>query len=279
MAILANRIKVKNNLIELSKFSIYSTKRFVAIILLAFSFYLLYFSTPKAMSSAILESVGRILSAGTLIYDETINSFHWLERRLSYFKDLEAENLRLKLRLSQMQKTMRAASDLQAENRALKKLLNVTDNVNKAFITAKIVALSASPFSSSAMFQSGSNQGVKVNDVVLGNAGLIGRISEVSENYSSAVLIDDHDSRIPVITGKSRIRGIVARQDDNLKIIYLEPGHDISIGEIVYTSGDGKIFPRGMPVATIVETTDNSAIIEPIERLNKLEYVIIESNS
>lgn len=279
MAILANRIKIRNNLLELSKFIVYSVGRFFTIILLASSCYLLYFSIPKPISNIILETAGRTLSAGSLIYNETVNSFRWMNSRLSYFKDLETTNLKLKLKIEHLQKTIQITSDLQAENRALKQMLNVTNDVTRDFVTAKVIGISNTPFASSATLQSGSKNNIKVNDIVRGSSGLIGRISEVSENYSTAILINDHNSRIPVMTSKSKVKGIIARQDDNLKIIYLEEDHDISVGETVYTSGDGKIFPKGIPVATIVKIAGNTAFVKAVEQFNKIEYVVIESNS
>lgn len=266
-------------MLELSKFIIYSVGRFFTIILLASSFYLLYFSIPKPISNIILETAGRTLAAGSLIYNETINSFRWINSRLSYFKDLEATNLKLKLKIAHLQKTIQITSDLQSENRALKQMLNVTNDVARDFVTAKVIGISNTPFASSATLQSGSKNNIKINDIVRGSSGLIGRISEVSDNYSTATLINDHNSRIPVVTSRSKVKGIIARQDDNLKIIYLEEGHDISVGETVYTSGDGKIFPKGIPVAKIVKITNNAAFIETIEQFNKIEYVVIESNS
>lgn len=279
MAILANRIKIKNNLLELSKFIIYSVGKFFTIILLAISFYLLYFSIPKPISNIILEMAGKTLSAGALIYNETINSFKWMNSRLSYFKDLETTNLKLKLKIAHLQKTIQITSDLQAENRELKKILNVVNDVNREFVTAKVIGVSNTPFASSATLQSGNKNNIKVNDIVRGTSGLIGRISEVSDNYSTAILINDHNSRIPVVTGKSKVKGIISKHDDSLKIIYLEDDHDISVGETVYTSGDGKIFPKGIPVAIIVKITNNTAFAQPIEQFNKIEYVVIESNS
>lgn len=279
MAILANRVKIRNNLLELSKFIIYSIGRLFTIILLISSFYLLYFSLPKPISNIILETTGKTLSAGALLYNETINSFKWLNSRLSYFKDLETTNLKLNLKIAHLQKSIQITSDLQAENRALKKILHVVNDINRDFVTAKVIGISSAPFTNSAVLQSGSKNNVKVNDIVRGATGLIGRISEVSDNYSTVLLINDHNSRIPVIAGNSKVKGIIARQDNDLKVIYLQEGHDISLGETLYTSGDGKIFPKGIPVATIVKITNDAAFIEPIEQLNKIEYVVIESNS
>ena len=279
MAILANRIKNRNNLFELSKFIIYSIGRFSTIILLSSSCYLLYFSIPKPISNIVIETAGKTLSAGSLIYNKTVNSFRWVNSRLSYFKDLEVTNLKLKLQVVHLQKTIQITSDLQAENRTLKQMLNVTKDVAKNFVTAKVIGISSTPFASSVTLQSGSRNNIKINDIVRGSSGLIGRISEVSENYSTAVLINDHNSRIPVVTSTSKAKGVIARQDDNLKIIYLEEDHNISVGETLYTSGDGRIFPKGITVATIVNITGNTASVKEVEQFNKIEYVVIESNS
>ena len=278
MAILANRVKIRNNLLELSKFVIYSVGKFFTIILLVSSFYLLYFSLPKPISNIILETAGRTLSAGSLLYNETINSFKWMNSRLSYFKDLETTNLKLKLKVAHLQKTIQITSDLQSENRALKQMLHVVNDVTREFDTAKVIGVSSAPFTNSAVLQSGSKNNVKVNDIVRGVSGLIGRISEVSDNYSTVLLINDHNSRIPVIAGNSKVKGIIARQDNDLKVIYLQEGHGISVGETLYTSGDGKIFPKGIPVATIVKIANDTAFVEPVEQLSKIEYVVIESN-
>ena len=40
-----------------------------------------------------------------------------------------------------------------------------------------------------------------------------------------------------------------------------------------------KIFPKGIPVATIVNITGNTASVKAVEQFNKIEYVVIESNS
>jgi len=279
VAILANRIKIRNNLLDLGKFVIYSVGKLFTIILLITSFYLLYFSMPKTVANVLMEGVGKTLSIGSTIYGETINRFKWANSRLSYFKDLEAENLKLKLRVAYLQKTKQITSDLQSENRDLRKILHVTKNVKRNFVTAKVIGISNSPYASSALLQSGEQNGVKLDNIVRGRSGLIGRISEVSENYSTVLLVNDHNSRIPVVASASKIKGILAKQGDDLKIIHLEEGHDLTVGETIYTSGDGKIFPKGIPVATVVKVGDNTAFVETIEQFNKIEFVVIESNS
>jgi rod shape-determining protein MreC len=278
MAILANRIKIRNNMLELSKFVIHLIKKTFTIILLLSCMYLLYFSTPKTISNIVLETVGKMLSIGSLIYNETTNSFMWINNRLLYFKDIEATNFKLRSKIAYLEKRLKLDLDLRSENSALKTILNMKNEVTRDFVTAKVIGLSNSPFASSAILQSGIKNNIKINDIVRGSLGLVGRVSEVSEHYCVATLIGDHNSRIPAITNRSKTKGILARQGDNLQIIYLEEGHKIFVGETVYTSGDGKIFPQGLPIAKVVKVTDNTALVESIEELSKIEYVVIESN-
>lgn len=276
MAILANRVKIRHSFIELGKFVIYSLKKTLTIILLTTSFYLLHFSVPKPVSNIILETVGRIQSASSIIYDRAVQCFNWVNNKILYLQDLQAVNLRLKLEIDDLRQAVHTTAELQMENKELKKLLSVIEK-SKRFTTAKIVSISSTPFSNRAILQSGSKSHTKVSDIVRGSRGLLGRITEVSDNYSIVILINDCNSRIPVITGVSGAKGILAKEKGGLKVIYLEEDHNISVGEVVYTSGDGQIFPRGIPVAIVTQVNNTTALVEIIEKIEKIGYAIIES--
>ncbi len=278
MAILANRIKTKNYFLELSKFSYYSIKRYFVIPLILLLSYLIYISFPKIISNTMLETVGKTLSISNSVYSSTIDFSKSIYDRFIYFQTIEAENIQLKLELASLKQSQYSDELLKNENIELKKMLRVPQDISKTFITAKVVGTSISPFSSSAIIQAGSNQGVKINDIVKGKKGLIGRIVEVSSNYSNVMLVNDHNSRIPVFAGNSEFRGIIAKQNNDLKMIYLDKSHNLKIGEIIYTSGDGKIFSNGIPVAKIINVKDKEVFVETIERFNGFGFVFVETN-
>ena len=277
MAILANRVRTKNSLLELSKFIIYSMKRFLALVLILISCYLLYFLPPKLFVNNLLEVVGRVSSVVSLIYKESIQNINFIYNRFSYFKDLETENLKLKLDVASLKNTNRLFSKIEWENRSLKKILHVTKEVNNNSVTAKIIGISATPFASYATIQGGTEDNINVNDIVRGAQGLIGRVSEVSNNYSTIMLINDHNSRIPVITNNSKSKGILAKQNDNLRMIYLKDDHTATVGEVIYTSGDGKIYPKGIAVAIITQLSSEAAFVKLVENFDELEFVVVES--
>jgi rod shape-determining protein MreC len=276
VAILANRVKTKNNIIELSKFMLFSFKKFLFAFLILVSCLLLYFSYPKFIAEAVLETAGNTLSIGNFMYSGAINTVKSAYNRFSYFQDLEAENLKLKLEIESLGNARSSESALKKENAALREVLHVVKELEQNFITAKIVSASITPFASSILIQAGKQEGVRRNDIVRGKEGLIGRIIDVSENYSTVMLINDHNSRIPVIAGNSKVRGILAKQGDILKMIYLNENHNIKPGETIYTSGEGKIFSKGIAVATALRVSDKEVIVEAIEKYDNFDFAIVE---
>jgi len=215
MALVENRIRTKNHFIELARFTLFLFKKFCIIFLICGSSYLIYFPI-KTISKSSLEVYGTLLSTGSLIVDNLIENVELLYNRLSYFRNLEAENIKLKLQLARMTDLEKTAINVLSENNELRKLLKVTDRAESNYITSRLVGANITPLSSSAVIEAGENNKVKVNDLVTNQEGLVGRIINVSNNYSSVMLLSDPNSRVPVITSSSRERGILANQRNNM---------------------------------------------------------------
>ena len=278
MALVENRIRTKNHFIELARFTLFLFKKFCIIFLICGSSYLLYFPI-KTISKSSLEVYGTLLSTGSLIVDNLIENVELLYNRLSYFRNLEAENIKLKLQLARMTDLEKTAINVLSENNELRKLLKVTDRAESNYITSRLVGANITPLSSSAVIEAGENNKVKVNDLVTNQEGLVGRIINVSNNYSSVMLLSDPNSRVPVITSSSRERGILANQRNNMLLIYLPEEHKAEVGELVYTSGDGKIYPYGILVGKVYKINNDGVFVKLSANLNNLDFVTIESIS
>jgi rod shape-determining protein MreC len=275
MALVENRIRTKNHFIELARFTLFLFKKFCIIFLICGSSYLLYFPI-KTISKSSLEVYGTLLSTGSLIADNLIENVELLYNRLSYFRNLEAENIKLKLQLARMTDLEKTAINVLSENNELRKLLKVTDRAESNYITSRLVGANITPLSSSAVIEAGENNKVKVNDLVTNQEGLVGRIINVSNNYSSVMLLSDPNSRVPVITSSSRERGILANQRNNMLLIYLPEEHKAEVGELVYTSGDGKIYPYGILVGKVYQINNDGVFVKLSANLNNLDFVTIE---
>jgi len=117
---------------------------------------------------------------------------------------------------------------------------------------------------------------------VVTDRGLVGRIVDVHPYTSEILLIDDASSSVNAMTQTSRapgaLRGRVG-QDPLLDLI--PPDVEVSIGEIVITSGLGSKFPKGVVIGQVVEIIQNDnqafqqAVVRPTVDLNRLELVLV----
>lgn len=278
MALVANRVKTKNHIVELFKLLLFGFRKSLSGLLIIICLLFLS-SNGNFLSSVALEVVGRTVDMGSIIYKSIFEKAAFVADRFSYYRDLEAENTMLKIELSRVKDTYLKAQTSINENESLKNLLKVVEKIDKPFLTTKLLSTSFTPFSSTAIIGVGSNDNIEIDDIVACESGLVGRIIAVSYNYSTVRLLDDSNSRVPVITSNTKLRGILAKQDDRLKIIYMDEDYQPEIGEVIYTSGDGKIFPDGLKIGNVEKIDSSGVVISLHSDLKKLNYVYIQKIS
>jgi rod shape-determining protein MreC len=105
----------------------------------------------------------------------------------------------------------------------------------------------------------GSRDGVRINAVVLTPDGLVGRVAAVGFTRSEVVLVGDPNCRVAaVVDDESRDTGVISSAyplDRTLvQFGFLSRTATLKPGQRVLSSGQGGIFPRGIPVGTIVDT-------------------------
>lgn len=279
MAILENRVRISSKTSDFLSIIQLISKRFLLSIFVVVSIFLLYVVKPKKLSNFTLEATGSISILGLNIYEKIFSPLIALSDSINQFKDLNAENLKLKLKLTDLYNLQSTVEILKAENVALKNLLNVVPDEEYDYITARLLSVSLNPFSKTILVGAGSKDGVKANQIVTNAQGLVGRITQVSDNYSRVMLINDLNSRVPVVTLLTQERGMLAGNNQNGKIIYLQKDHNIKQGEKVITSGDGMMYPRGIVVGEVSKITKGMVQVEPIMNFDKTDFIQIFSNN
>jgi rod shape-determining protein MreC len=105
----------------------------------------------------------------------------------------------------------------------------------------------------------GSRNGLTVNLPILSPEGfLIGRVSSVDQFKSQIILIGDPDCRVSArVENPAHDIGILGAGgplDDSLvSLSYLPSSANLKAGQQVLTSGEGGIFPAGIPIGQIVD--------------------------
>ena len=172
--------------------------------------------------------------------------------------DLRLENDRLIAENERLRQWYQAALQLQAENQSLQKLLNVKVDPMYSFVSARILADTGGVFAKSILINAGSNDGVKDGQAVLSGEGLMGRVLGVGKRTARILLLNDLNSRIPVLVENSGQRAILAGTNTDMPMLTKLPeGSEVQEGVRIVTSGHGGVFPPGLPVGKIVLDSDN----------------------
>ncbi|MDH5748804.1 MAG: rod shape-determining protein MreC [Rhodospirillales bacterium] len=204
---------------------------------------------------------------------ETVSGIIEQAHKLSVIHE---DNERLRQERDRLLQWQAAARHLEAENKALKGLLNFSPGPRISFITARIIADTGGAFAHSLIVNSGTRAGVQRGQAVMTGEGLAGRIVSAGRMSSRVLLLTDLNSRIPVLVESSRVRAVLAGDNsEQPKLIHLPPGVTVVPGDRIVTSGHGGVFPPGVPIGVIATVSDGGISILPYVTRERIEYVRI----
>jgi rod shape-determining protein MreC len=164
---------------------------------------------------------------------------------------LRRENQQLKYLQTQTSATMR-------ENNQLRSAIGWQKQSPWKLKLANVVLRDPANWWRTAQIDLGSRDGLRENLPVLTNDGLIGRVSSVGLTRSQIILIGDPNCRVSARvenpTHDIGVLGAGGPLDDSLVgLSYLSSGANLKSGQLVVTSGEGGIFPAGIPIGQIVD--------------------------
>lgn len=172
-------------------------------------------------------------------------------------EELRLENERLKIQLMK-------SAELSHENEQLRQALGWQKQAKQKLQLARVIGRDPANWWRTALISAGSNQGIRLNLPVLTSDGLIGRIAAVGPNRSQVLLLGDPNLRVGAVIQEKDVRenGIIISTsgplDNNMVLFqYFSRNTAIKPGQVVITSGDGGVFPKGIHVGKIVDLRDS----------------------
>lgn len=266
-----NIIKWKNVIIMLIVFSLLSIMLINSI----------RYERTSSINNKGFDILGKISQIGAKARNKF--SFKSQENEIEKLKE-ENANLRNELIKNTMQK-----NDIDELNK-LKKALNfVTDENANKFISAEIVAKNNGNYYKTFTISAGKSNNIRQDSIVVNGDGLIGRVYQVSDNYSKAISIIDNTSPVSFeIMGRNDDTGMLSQdiriadiEDETLIKGYMfDANSKVKIGEIITTSGLG-LYPAGIPIGTveqIIPDTQNIlkyVVVKPFVDLTNINKVLI----
>ena len=208
------------------------------------------YGRARTLSDKMMAPVGDALSTPGRLTGQGVDGIR------GYFFAV-SENRRLRAELREMQQWRDVATALRDTNERYRAVLGLKTDPPVAMASARIVTDSRGPFANSRLANVGSEKGVKPGNPVMSENGLVGRVVGVTEGVSRVLLLTDVASRTPVMIDRTNARAILTGDGGpNPKLEYLRGQSPVRAGDRVLTSGDGGVFPRGLPVGVAVRGLD-----------------------
>ncbi len=250
---------------------------------------LLLFAIPDNLSQSIKLTIASPLAPIQKMISRTENfSSNGIKRVLSLFSSSDEHNLLQEKIFTLQNEIIRQRNVINILNKKLVTLSKFQEGWGedeKPFI-ANIIGYDTSNFRKSIVIDIGKKHGVSVNDTVVFETALVGRITSTGISTSRVMLITDPASNVPSRFLKSRIQGIVKGESNTLCRVNYIPRHtSVQEGDKVITSGIGGIFPKSLYIGDVVSVKDKGAHLfkevhlKPRIDFSKLEYVLVIQNT
>src|SRR5216683_2947379 len=189
---------------------------------------------------------------------------------------LYSENDQLRRDNARLLQWQTVAQSLTVENTRLRELLNLAPDPAVSFVSTRVIANSGGSFVRSVLVDAGSREGLARGQAAMTGAGLAGRVTEVGERAARVLLLTDRNSHVPVAFDGSRERAVLAGDNsDRPQLLYLPDQSAVKIGDRIVSSGDGGVFPPGLPIGIVAANEDGVLRVEPYAELSRLDYLRI----
>ncbi len=136
-------------------------------------------------------------------------------------------------------------------------------------VTSQVISRDPTLWYATVEIDKGSDDGVALNDPVIGDGALIGKISAIDPTVSIVTLITDHDSAVTAQVqdsyGDTGVLVPAVGNPNQLILQYLPRHAPISYGQQVVTAGFKSgplesLFPAGIPIGQVSNADQNTLI-------------------
>lgn len=227
----------------------------------------------NALKGAALDATRPIGEAG-----RTVSNFvGGVADSVSHYLNAGSQNAELKRRLEASRREIVKAKATELENKRLKALLNLRQDIEDEIAVAQIVGSSFDSARRFATLTAGASSGVRPGQPVRSADGLIGRILEAGRWASRVLLVSDGASNVPVRLVRDGTPAIATgRGDGTLELKTLEVGKNpFRRGDILVTSGVGGIYPPNIPVAVVTAVQGDRTVAKPLADPASVDHAVV----
>lgn len=199
------------------------------------------------------------------------------------WKNVRAENRRLREEIRGLRVEGLRVRETDDENRRLRRLLALQERLPLTTVSGEIIARDWGGWIRALTVNRGRGDKIARLTAVISPDGLVGRVVEVRPGASIVQVLTDPASTVGAHVVRTRTPGIVEGEPSGaLRFKYMaRDGAQIEVGDVLVTSGQGGLFPRGIPVGRVRSIDDRGAalfhyaVLEPAVNFSRVDDVLL----
>ncbi len=204
-----------------------------------------------------------------------------------YLVDVKADNARLTYDNARLREQVHHLEQQQADNQNLRRLLELRETVPTETVSAQVVGKDFNPefFRVTRVILDRGSRNIRANMPVVAPDGVVGKVLHVAGDAVDVQLAVDAAFGVDVEDERTHARGFVRGTGDPqryaCKVEMVDSRDEVEIGDLLVTSGKGKWFPGGLPVARVSKVNkrelgrDQEVEATPTVNFSRLEDALI----
>jgi rod shape-determining protein MreC len=203
-----------------------------------------------------------------------------------YLVDVKQDNARLEYDNARLREQVHSLEQAQVDSRQLRRLLQLKDSTGIDAVSAQVIGKDFTEFFrvTRIVLDKGARD-VRSHMPVISPDGVVGAVLHVAGDTVDVQLAVDAAFGIDVEDERTRARGFVRGTGDparyGCKVEMVDSRDDVEIGDLLVTSGKGRWFPRGIPVARVTKVIrrelgrDQDVDAAPTVDFSRLDNVLV----
>jgi len=263
----------------------------IVVLLLAVPFFVLKANMKSPESQNTLDRAVLRISAPVEVAAATVaRGIGGVWDDYVYLVDVKQDNERLAYDNARLREQVHALEQAQTENRQLRRLLQLKDSMPGDTVSAQVVGKDFTEFFrvTRIVLDKGARE-VRPHMPVVAPDGVVGAVLHVAGETVDVQLAVDAAFGVDVEDERTHARGFVRGTGDPAryacKVEMVDSRDDVEIGDLLVTSGKGRWFPRGIPVARVTKVIkrelgrDQDVDAVPTVDFSRLDDVLVMTST
>ena len=214
-------------------------------------------------------------------------AFEGFSRYFNSIDELDKENQSLIDEIERLEGELADSQAIKEENERLREYIEFKKTYPDLSLTeALIIGSESENHSTIFTLNKGKGDGIRVGMPVVVSSGVVGSVFEVGSTWCKVRVITEASSSIGAYVSRSGeiglIEGDISLKDTGECVFsYLSADADIKVGDLIYTSGLGSTYPRGLLIGEVISVEVDGYLRTKVAKVkcsvsfDSLTYVMI----